>query len=74
MQAGVVYGYIGLVEDMIARMKKELKDESALVVATGGLGRVIADETKLIDIYEPDLAGKGMAIIYRRNKEKTQTE
>lgn len=74
MQAGVVYGYIGLVEYIIARMKKELKDESALVVATGGLGRVIADETKLIDIYEPDLAGKGMAIIYRRNKEKTQTE
>ena len=74
MQAGVVYGYIGLVEYIIARMKKELKDEGALVVATGGLGRVIADETKLIDIYEPDLAGKGMAIIYRRNKEKTQTE
>ena len=74
MQAGVVYGYIGLVEYIITRMKKELKDEDALVIATGGLGRVIADETKLIDIYEPDLAGKGMAIIYRRNKEKTQTE
>jgi len=74
MQAGVVYGYIGLVEYIINRMKKELKDETALVIATGGLGRVIADETAAIDIYDQDLAGKGMAIIYRRNKEKTQAE
>ena len=70
MQAGVVYGYIGLVEYIIARMKKELNDDSALVIATGGLGKVIAEETKLIDIYDQDLAGKGMAIIYRRNKEQ----
>lgn len=69
MQAGVVYGYIGLVEYIIRRMKKELGDPDALVIATGGLGRVIADETDLIDIYEPDLAGKGMAIIYRRNRQ-----
>ena len=74
MQAGLVYGYIGLVEYIINRMKKELKDETALVIATGGLGRVIADETAAIDIYDQDLAGKGMAIIYRRNKEKMQAE
>jgi len=74
MQAGVVYGYIGLVEYIISRMKKELKDENALVIATGGLGKVIAEETSMIDIYDQDLAGKGMAIIYRRNKEKTQSE
>jgi type III pantothenate kinase len=68
MQAGVVYGYIGLVEYIIRRMKKELNDKDALVIATGGLGRVISVETDEIDIYEPDLAGKGMAIIYERNK------
>ncbi len=70
MQAGVVYGYIGLVEYIITRMKKELQDPDAYVIATGGLGRIIADETETIDLYDPDLAGKGMAIIYRRNKEK----
>ena len=68
MQAGVVYGYIGLVEYIIRRMKKELNDKDALVIATGGLGRVIAVETDEIDIYEPDLAGLGMKIIYERNK------
>jgi type III pantothenate kinase len=68
MQAGVVYGYIGLVEYIIRRMKKELNDPDALVIATGGLGRIISEETEEIQIYEPDLAGKGMSIIYQRNK------
>jgi type III pantothenate kinase len=70
MQAGVVYGYIGLVEYIIKTMKKELKDTSAFVVATGGLGQVIANETNTIDEYDPDLAGRGMAIIYQFNQEK----
>ena len=63
---------VSQVEYIIRRMKKELNDPDALVIATGGLGRVIADETDVIDLYDPDLAGKGMAIIYRRNREKTQ--
>lgn len=70
MQAGVVYGYIGLVEYIIRQMKKELGDLDAKVIATGGLGRVISKETKYIDDYDPDIAGKGMAIIYGKNKEK----
>lgn len=70
MQAGVVYGYIGLVEYIIRQMKKELGDPDAKVIATGGLGRVISKETKYIDDYDPDIAGKGMAIIYGKNKEK----
>lgn len=68
MQAGVVYGYIGQVEYIIRQMKKELHDETCKVIATGGLGRIIASETDAIDIYEPDLAGKGISIIYQKNK------
>lgn len=68
MQSGVVYGYIGLVEYIIRKMKKELKDPDCHVVATGGLGRVIADDTELIDDYDPDLAYKGMYEIYKKNK------
>lgn len=68
MQAGVVYGYIGQVEYIIRQMKKELHDEDCLVIATGGLGKIIANETSSIDIYEPDLAGKGISIIYQKNK------
>ncbi|MCR5229191.1 MAG: type III pantothenate kinase [Solobacterium sp.] len=70
MQAGVVYGYIGLVEYIIRNMKKELKDPDCLVIATGGLGKVISNETDEINIYDPDIAYKGMNFIYKKNKEK----
>ncbi len=70
MQAGVVYGYIGQVEYIIRQMKKELNDPDAKVIATGGLGVVISKETDAIDIYDPDIAGKGMSIIYEKNREK----
>lgn len=70
MQAGVVYGYIGLVEYIIKTMKDELNDQDAYVVATGGLGKVIAKETDLIHEYDPDIAYKGMRIIYEKNKTK----
>ena len=38
------------------------------VVATGGLGRIIYNETDMIDIYDPDLAFKGMKVIYHKTK------
>ena len=66
MQAGVVFGYIGSVEYIISAMKKELGC-GCKVVATGGLGRIIASETKMIDEYDPDLTFKGMKIIYEKN-------
>ena len=70
MQAGVVYGYIGLVEYILKQMKQELNDPDAYVIATGGLGKVIAGETDLIDEYDPNIAYKGMNIIYRQMKEQ----
>lgn len=70
MQAGVVYGYIGAVEYILRQMKKELKDPGAYVVATGGIGRVISAATDEIDVYEPNVAGIGMSIIYELNKDK----
>lgn len=69
MQAGVVYGYIGTVEYIIKQMQKELKIDDCTVIATGGLGRVITNETDSIDIYDADLAYKGMRILYDMNKE-----
>ena len=68
MQAGVIYGYIGSVEYIIKQMKKELKLKDCLVIATGGLGKVIAKETKEIDLFDPDVAYKGMRILYDLNK------
>jgi type III pantothenate kinase len=68
MQAGVVYGYIGTVEYILKTMKKELNDPDCPVLATGGLGRIIARETDQIDIYDPDAAFKGIRILYQLNK------
>lgn len=66
MQSGIVYGYIGQVEYIIKKVKEELKHDFT-VIATGGLGRIICSETDMIDIYDADLAFKGMKIIYDKN-------
>ena len=68
MRAGVVYGYIGATEYIISKMKEEIGRDDIKVYATGGLGRVIYNETPMIDVYDPDLAYKGMKIIYDKNK------
>lgn len=70
MQAGIYYGYLGLVEKIIIQMKKELNLDQCHVVATGGLGRLFANGTQYIDTYDPDLIFKGMAIIYEKNHGK----
>ena len=67
MQAGLVYGYIGQTEYIIKKIKEEMKDDRIKVVATGGLGRIISDETKYIDIYDPLLLLKGLKIIHDKN-------
>ena len=68
MQAGIVYGYIGQVEYIIKQFKKELNKPDMKVIATGGLGKIIYKETKMIDVYDADLTFKGMKIIYDKNK------
>lgn len=67
MQAGVFYGFVGQVEGIVFRMRREL-DMSARVVATGGLAVVIAPATKAIDVVEPMLTLEGLRIIYERNR------
>ncbi|MDK2847915.1 MAG: type pantothenate kinase [Desulfuromonadales bacterium] len=67
IQAGLFYGYVGLVDGIVGRMKKETRDDP-LVVATGGLATLIANETQAIDEVEPDLTLEGLRILYLRNK------
>lgn len=68
MQAGLVYGYIGQTEYIINKVREELGVDDLKVVATGGLGKLIADETELIQVYDPDLTLRGLKIIYDKNK------
>ncbi len=69
MQAGIIYGYVGLVEYIVKNMKKEIKSDSCKVVATGGLSTLIASETNSIDIVDKFLSLEGLNMIYERNKE-----
>lgn len=68
MQAGILYGYVGQVEEIVKRMKKQSK-EKPMVIATGGLSGLIAREAKVIDIVDPFLTLKGLQLIYKRNME-----
>ena len=68
MQAGLVYGQIGQTEYIINKVKEESGIKDLKVVATGGLGRLIADETDAIDIYDANLTLDGLRIIYEKNR------
>ncbi len=68
IQAGLVYGQIGQTEYIVNQIKKETGYDSLKVVATGGMGRIIAEETDVIQIYDPQLTLQGLRIIYEKNK------
>lgn len=68
IQSGLLFGYVGLVEGMVARFKAEL-GPGTRVVATGGLAEVIARETDVIDVVDPWLTLHGLRIIYELNQE-----
>lgn len=72
MQAGIVYGVIGETEYIIRKIRKESGYEDALVVATGGLGKIIARETDSINIYNPDLTLEGLRLIYYKNRKRRE--
>lgn len=71
MQAGLVYGQIGQTEYIVRHMIEEANLGEVKVVATGGLGRIIASETNCIDIYDPNLTLKGMNLIYKKQNRKS---
>lgn len=71
MQSGIVYGYVGQVEYLVRKIKRELPKKSARVVATGGLARLISAETDVIEEINPLLTLEGLRILYERNKERS---
>lgn len=68
MQSGIVFGYVGQVDYIVKRMKKEMKEDNIKVIATGGIARLIANESDTIDEINSLLTLEGLRIIYERNK------
>lgn len=69
MQSGLIFGFAGLVEGLVKRLRQEWGEE-ARVVATGGLAELIANETAVIQAIEPDLTLIGLKMIYDFNKKE----
>ena len=70
MQSGLIFGQIGQTEYIINKVKQEVGLENVKVVATGGLGRIIANETEAIDVYDPNLTLKGIQLVYKKQNRK----
>ena len=72
LQSGLVFGYAGLVEGLVARFKRELGDD-AKVIGTGGQAGIIAHETDVFDEINPDLTLVGLRLIYNMNQPSVET-
>ena len=66
LRSGWVYGYVGLVEGLVTRIKAQLGSD-ALVIATGGLADYVLAETSIADVHDPMLTLKGLRLYYQRN-------
>jgi len=66
MQSGLIFGFAGLVEGLVKRMRVELGGQ-ARVIATGGLAELVTAETDVIEVVEPDLTLIGLRLIYQMN-------
>jgi len=72
LQSGLLFGYAGVVDSMVGRIRSEL-GEGARVVATGGLAGRVASETTTIEKVEPFLTLEGLRIIFEKNRPKADT-
>ena len=67
MQSGVVFGYVGLVEGLLARFRKELGPDMK-VIGTGGLVTVVSRVANVFDTINPDLTLLGLRMVYDLNR------
>jgi type III pantothenate kinase len=73
MQSGLFFGYVSMVDGIVARMRTELEGGGhAACIATGGMAEILAGETTSIERVEPDLTLEGLRLIWRRNQNQPQ--
>ena len=68
MQAGIVFGFAGLVEYIVTRIKKELKASEVRTIATGGFSEIISREVSCIDVVDKLLTLEGLRYLYYLNR------
>lgn len=74
MQSGIFFGFAGLVEYIVKKMKREMKCENIKVIATGGFSEVIAGEVSCIDFVDKLLTLEGLKYLYDLNGKEAKTE
>jgi len=67
LQSGLIYGYIGQVEYLVARMRGEMGAPGCPVIATGGMAGLVAERSEAITEVDPDLTLKGLAMLFEKN-------
>lgn len=70
MKSGIFWGYVGLIEGLVSRIKEEARDPDMWVIATGGLAPLFMEVTTTINQLMPDLTLRGLLCIHRRNASK----
>ncbi|TVR01212.1 MAG: type III pantothenate kinase [Deltaproteobacteria bacterium] len=67
IQSGLVFGYVGLIEGLVTRIREEAGAPEMKVIATGGLSRLFAEESSLIDAHDENLTLSGLRLLHERN-------
>jgi type III pantothenate kinase len=69
LQSGILYGFAGQVDGMVARMAAAIADDpdDVTVIATGGLAPLMLEESQAIDVHEPWLTLLGLRLVFERN-------
>lgn len=70
MQSGIFWGYVALVEGLVARIKTAMNDTDIKVIATGGLAPLFNQHTSVIDTIAPELTLDGLRVIYELNRKR----
>ena len=68
MQSGVYWGYVGLIDGLVKRIKEEVPNRNFSVIGTGGVASLFDGASETIDYYDPALTINGLLEVYKMNR------